>query len=97
MSEKPNHLEARVGEYRPFGERYIRITAEGCVMDQDMRMLLNAKPHECEVYVRWGNEVKTKAFTRLKVGRKTYLADRITGTLYNEATGLSSTHSLKLA
>lgn len=95
--KKPAFLEARVGEYRPAGARWIRITAEGCVMDNDMRLLLGARVVDRDVVVRWGDQVKPKSFTRLRVGRKSFLADRVTGTLYNEATGLSSSPSLRLA
>jgi|GEM_PF-5788557 hypothetical protein len=95
--KKPAFLEAKVGEYRPHGQKYVRITAEGCVMDNDMRLLVGAAPIERDVWVRWGDQVKAKTFTRLRVGRKAYLADRVTGTLYNEQTGLSSSHGLRLA
>ena len=97
VAKKPDFLEAKVGEYRPQGKSYVRITAEGCVMDNDMRLLSGAAPIERDVWVRWGGHVKTKTFTRLRVGRKAYLADRVTGTLYNEKTGLSSSHGLRLA
>ena len=93
----PSYLEAKVGEYKPLGSGIIRITAGGCVMDNDMRSLLNARLIERNVHVAWGDEIKRKKFTRLMVDGKPYLACRTTGTLYNERTGASSTHALRLA
>ena len=94
--ELPEYLDARVGEYRAPGERHVRITAEGCVASADLYMLAAAEPIERNVSVAWGDEIKPKRFTRLKVKSKYYLAERVTGTLYNEATGLSSSLSLRL-
>jgi len=41
-------------------------------------------------------ESKRKVFTRLKLRDKSYLADRVTGTLYNEKTGRTSSPGLQL-
>jgi hypothetical protein len=94
--EKPDYLPARVGEYRPQGCKDVRVTAGNCVLDVDIYMLAGAQPVQRDVYVFWGDTIKTKTFTRLRIGRKDYLADRVTGTLYNEDTGMSSTSGLRL-
>ena len=96
LFRSPDYLDAMVGEYRAQGEKHVRITAEGCVIAFDMHMLSAAESVERNVYVAWGDEIKPKQFTRLKVKNKFYLAERVTGTLYNEATGLSSSLSLRL-
>jgi len=90
----PPFLPARVGEFRAMNEVIIRITPEMCVMDLDMERLRQAVPIERDVRVYL--ESKRKVFTRLKLRDKSYLADRVTGTLYNEKTGRTSSPGLQL-
>lgn len=92
-----DHLEANLGEYRPMGAKWIRITAEGCVMLQDMDRLLHGKPIKRDVLLVSEQQRRTKTFTRLMLKGQALLADRITGTIYHEASGRSSSANLRLA
>jgi hypothetical protein len=96
MDSKTDYLEARVGEFRPLREHYVRITAEGCVHELDLRLLQRAAPVHRKCWVRWDDEVKDKTFTRLRLRRTFFLADRVTGTVFNEKTGRCSSDSLRL-
>lgn len=78
--------------YRPQGERSVRITAEGCVMDCDMPML---QPHETH-RVSVAGEIREKKFQRLILAGHEYLADVVTGTLYDAETGKSGSHQLSI-
>jgi hypothetical protein len=91
---QPNYLQASVGEYAPPGFEGVRITAGGCISEYDMKKLPRAKKvfRDVKVY----EQIKLKEFSRVVLGRKAYLADRVTGTLYNEVTGLSSSPYLTL-
>lgn len=93
--EKPLWLEAKVGEYRPLGDRTVRISAEGCVLQTDLHLLLGAQQVQRWRWSSW-DEPRLKAYTRLMVQGKRYLADRVTGTVYDEVSGLCSTHNLRL-
>jgi hypothetical protein len=96
MQPLSEHLEAHVTEFRPLCQHYIRVSLENCVNDLDMRLLQRAKPIERKCWVKWGDEVKTKQFTRLRIGRTFVLADRVTGTIFSEKTGKCSSDSLRL-
>lgn len=95
--KKPDFLFAKLGEYKAPSENHVRITAEGCVMNSDMLRLRTAEPVQRDVWVQWDGQVKKKTFTRLKMGRYLFLADWVTGTLYSEGTGLTTSPGLKLA
>jgi hypothetical protein len=94
MKPLPDYLRGSVGEYVPPGFKGVRITAANCIIEFDMKRLQIAK----KVFrdVRIYRDVKLKEFTRVVVGKKSYLADRVTGTLYNEETGRSSSEHLTL-
>ena len=94
MKPLPDYLRGSVGEYAPLGFKGVRITAANCIIEFDMKRLQSAK----KVFrdVRIYRDVKLKEFTRVVVGKKAYLADRVTGTLYNEETGRSSSEHLTL-
>jgi hypothetical protein len=94
MKPLPDYLRGSVGEYVPPGFKGVRITAANCIIEFDMKRLQIAK----KVFrdVRIYRDVKLKEFARVVVGKKSYLADRVTGTLYNEETGRSSSPYLTL-
>lgn len=92
----PKFLGATVGDYRPQGSKDVRITRHGCVVENDMQMLDRAQPVTRKVLLVYSQQRKQKVFTRLLLGKKFYLADRVTGTLYAEASGRSSSHDLRL-
>lgn len=94
MKTQPTYLKGSVGEYAPPGFEGVRITAGGCIIEYDMKKLPRAKKVFKDVRVY--DKIKLKEFTRVLVGRKAYLADRVTGTLYNEETGRSSSIYLNL-
>ena len=92
------YSDAVVGESSEVGYSadLIRITAEGCVALTCMRKLLNKPVVERDVFVHSKQAVVTKSFTRLKLKEQYLLADRITGTLYDEASGRCSSPDLYL-
>lgn len=79
------------------GKKYIRITAEGCVNENDLHRLRNLSARSMRVMAC--GEIKLKDMVGLWVevpggkGRR-YLADIRTGTLYRESTGMSSSPNL---
>ncbi len=86
-------LQARRTTYRSSKvEKFVRITGEGCVLDNDMYMLKHSSNPKYKVLVV--NEVKEKTLAQLELGGELYLADVITGTLYRKANGVccSSSH-----
>lgn len=90
----PNFLPAKVGRFRPPGQRYVRITAESCVDDLDIQMLKTAHPVVGVVLHKPSNTRRKAQFTRLLVNdKKTMFAERVTGTLYN-IHGVSSSADL---
>lgn len=94
MRAPPEYLLGSVGQYAPPEFRGVRITATNCIIDVDMSKLLKAKKVFRDVRVY--HEIKLKEFTRVMVGKKAFLADRVTGTLYNEQTGRSTSEYLTL-
>ncbi len=87
-------LQARRTTYRSekSTEKFVRITGEGCVLDNDMHMLKHSSNPKYKVLVV--NEVKEKTLAQLELDGELYLADVITGTLYRKANGVccSSSH-----
>lgn len=94
MKSEPSYLPAIVGEYAPMGFNGVRITAAGCIIEYDIKKLTKAKRiwRDVKVY----DQIKIKEFTRILVKGKSYLADRVTGTLYSDVTGKSSSIYLNL-
>ena len=76
--------------YRPNGEKYVRITPEGCVFDNDMHMLDPNEKHKVNVC----GEIKHKRFQRLDLDGMQLLADVVTGTIYDAKTGQSGSSQL---
>lgn len=77
----------------------VRITAEGCVNENDMHRLKNLAKHLLPVMVC--GERKVKKFAKVCLRHPTdptkdrmYFADTVTGTLYRESTGRSASPSL---
>lgn len=68
----------------------IRLTEDGCVMDADIRLL---DPVETRTVSVCG-ALKVKQFQPLRWRGKTYLAECITGTLYDAQTGQSPSPQL---
>lgn len=95
MKELPKFLPAKVGRYRPPGQRYVRITAETCVDDLDMYMLKGAQVQHGYVIHKPSESRRTAEFTKLYVGGKDkyVYAERVTGTLYS-LRGVSSSPDL---
>ena len=91
---KPRYLEATIGEYAPMGFEGVRISDGGCIIEFDVKKLTKAECIERDVDVY--GAVKRKSFTRIMVRGKSYLAERVTGTLYNELTGRTSSPYINL-
>lgn len=89
MKSLPKFLPARVGRYRPQGESHVRITAQYCVDEFDIKMLRNAEPKHGRVLHKPTGKQREALFTALKIGKRLMYAERVTGTLYNES-GVSS-------
>jgi hypothetical protein len=68
----------------------VRITPENCVLFSDMHMLKPVKQHTVSVC---GHNTK-KWFQPIDIDGNLYLAETVTGSLYREATGLSSSPCL---
>ena len=86
----PKTIEARRALYRPLGANWVRITPDGCVLDVDMAKIKGTRSHVKRILVSCGQE-KLKTFCRLELDGELWLADVITGTLYNGATGKHAT------
>lgn len=95
MGQLPKFLPAKVGSYRPQGQKYVRITAETCVDDHDIYMLRGAEVHHGYVVHVPSQSRRTAEFTRLHVEDKDkfVFAERVTGTLYSTK-GVSSSPDL---
>ena len=93
----PPFLPAKIGSYRPPKVRYVRITAESCVHDFDMHMLNGAQPIHGFVEHIPSGERRKAVFTRLKIHGvpEVMLAHRVTGTLYRQPDGISSSPDLR--
>lgn len=93
----PAFLQAKFGEFRAQRETHVRITAESCVMNNDMHLLRSAQPIEGFVEHIPSGDRKPAVFTKLKIHgvRAVMLAHRTTGTLYRAHDGVSSSPSLK--
>ena len=94
MKELPKFLPAKVGRFRSPGQRWIRITAETCVDDLDMKMLRDAQAQHGYVVHVPSQRKRTAEFTKLLLGGRKYVfAERVTGTLYDPQ-GVSSSPDL---
>lgn len=95
MKALPKFLPAKVGRYRPAGQKYVRITAESCVDDHDMHMLKGAQVQHGYVLHIPSESRRTAEFTKLHVAGKNkfVFAERVTGTLY-DSKGVSSSLDL---
>ena len=94
MRQEPRSREARRTTFRPAGQNYLRITADGCVMDADMRMLQDR--HNKKYVVLVCGEPKVKTMAALRVSGTKYLADVVTGSLYLAATGAGPCEDLQV-
>ena len=74
------------------GESFIRITPEDCVLETDIRLLKPQETHQVSVC----GKVREKHFHRLELDDNEYLADVITGRLFNAKTGETSSTHLKI-
>lgn len=95
MKALPKFLPARVGRYRPIGKHWVRITAESCVDDHDIKMLRGAQVVHGYVLHIPSESRRTAEFTRLHVEdmKLVTFAERVTGTLY-DSKGRSSSLDL---
>lgn len=95
MKPVPKFLPAKVGRYRPPGQRYVRVTVESCVDDHDISLLRMAEPRYGYVLHIPSESRRSAVFTRLLIEgkRKPYFAERVTGTLY-DSQGRSSSLDL---
>lgn len=93
--EKNEFLTARVGRYRPPGQKYVRITAESCVDELDMQLLRYAQVQNGFVTHIPSGSKREASFTKLHLDLmdKWTFAERKTGTLY-DAQGRSSSCDL---
>lgn len=74
------------------GESHVRITPEDCVLETDMILLKPQETHRVSVL----GKVREKHFHRLELDGTEYLADVITGRLFNAKTGETSSAHLKI-
>lgn len=74
------------------GESHIRITPEDCVLETDICLLTPQETHRVSVC----GKVREKHFHRLELDGTEYLADVITGRLFNAKTGATSSAHLKI-
>lgn len=73
----------------------IRITGDGCVHDNDVIFLKHRVRVLRSVHTQWG--VEKREMAKINARGKDWLADLITGTLYDPKTGRSNSPHLYLA
>lgn len=74
------------------GEKYVRITKHGCVMDADMHRLKPEEKHTISVC----GELRRKDFMRLDLEGDDFLADVVTGHIYCAETGVSNSVHMRI-
>lgn len=84
---KQRPLIAVRSTYRALGDTYVRVTADGCILDADMQRLRSKDNATYRLHN--SGQVREKTFRRVLLNDTPMLADTVTGTLYYEATGLT--------
>lgn len=90
MKKTTKRISALVGVYRPASWPGVIITPEGCVREGDVRILSSGPQVQRQVHgLLHPDEATERTLVQLDLEGRHLLADIITGTVYDEETGLS--------